>query len=179
MQVAADLPIVSLMTPVDGMESVFGDDEGGGYAATCHLLDLGHRRIATLHGYLTNPSATDRTNGYYRALNESGIDAKPQWARLLEGSYYWGKRFTIEARRIVAQWLREDRSQLGCTALVCHNNEAAFGAIQAFTEAGLRVLDDVSVIVFDGTGFCDLVSPGISSVELPLREIGSTAVHML
>lgn len=179
LKIHASSPVVSLMTPVDGLCSVMADDEEAGYLATRHLIELGHRRIAFLHGYPNNRTAIDRLAGYRRALAEEGIVPSEPWMRCLHGKYFWGKRFTIEANRNMQKWLREDWNELGCTALICHNDEASLGAIQAFAEFGLRVPHDVSVIGFDGTEFCDLVTPSLSSVALPLREIGAAAARIL
>jgi len=174
----ADLPVVSLMTPVEGMASAIADDENGTYIATRRLLELGHRKIAYMHGYDCS-TTTRRLAGYSRALQEAGIEQSPNWTRYLQGKYYVGARFSIEARRNMLQWLREDWSTLGCTALLCHNDEAAIGAIQAFAEFGISVPQDVNVVGFDGTEFCDLVSPSLSSVGVPLREIGAAGVELL
>jgi len=174
----SDLPMVSLMTPVEGMASAIADDENGTYLATRRLLELGHRKIAYMHSY-NGSMTTRRVTGYNRALLEADITPKPDWTRCLHGRYYVGTRFTIEARRNMLQWLREDWSTLGCTALLCHNDEAAVGAIQAFAEFGISVPQDVSVVGFDGTEFCNFVSPPLSSVGVPLREIGATAVELL
>lgn len=174
-----DVPTVSLLTPVEGVCSVMVDDAGGGYAATRHLMELGHQRIAFLHSYIDSLTARDRVAGYRRALEEGGIQPQPSWARCLQGKYYWGTRFTIEARRNMLLWLQEDWHQLGCTALICQNDEAALGAIQAFTDAGMEVPKDISIVGFDGTEYCNLVSPALTSVELPLRDIGALGLELL
>ena len=172
------LPVVSLMTPIKGMTSVIADDENGAFLAGRRLTEMGHRKIAYLHSY-ENTVTLRRMSGYKQALLAAGISPNTDWTRCLHGKYYVGTRFTIEARRNMLQWLREDWSTLGCTALLCHNDEAAVGAIQAFAEFGISVPQDVSVVGFDGTEFCDLVSPTLSSVHVPLRAIGASGVELL
>jgi LacI family repressor for deo operon, udp, cdd, tsx, nupC, and nupG len=173
------MAMVSLMTPVPGIASVCAGDEGGARAATEYLLGLGHRRIGFLHTYAGQPIVKNRLAGYRSALRAAGIRPRAAWLRCLYGDYIVGRQFTKEARRSMSLWLREDWKQLDCTALLCHNDEAATGAIAALNKAGLRVPDDVSVVGFDGTEYCDLVSPRLSTVEVPLRAIGAAGVELL
>ena len=174
------LPLVSLLTLVPGVASVTADDELGAHEATKRLIQLGHRRIAYLHGHaVENSVAWNRLLGYRTALQEAGISPQAQWTRCLHGHYYFDTEFTSEAFKNVQHWLKSDWSTLGCTALVCHNDQASWGAVQAFNEAGIRVPQDVSIVGFDGTEYCDLVTPKLSSIELPLREIGVAGVELL
>jgi LacI family transcriptional regulator len=77
------------------------------------------------------------------------------------------------------QWLHEGWQKTKCTALVARNDLSAIGAIQAFQEAGISVPGEVSVIGFDSTEICDCVSPRVSAVEIPLREISARGVELL
>jgi DNA-binding LacI/PurR family transcriptional regulator len=172
------LPIVSLMTPIPGTASVVADDHGATYSATEHLIQLGHRRIGFLHGY-ENALMRNRISGYQKALQDNGIRARKDWMRCLRGHYDVGARFTTEARKNMLLWLRDGWNELGCTALLCHNDETATGVIETLTQAGFRVPEDVSVFGFDGTEYCELVRPRLSSVEIPLREIGAAGVELL
>ena len=170
---------VSLLTLIEDMASVGADDYNGMQIAVAHLLSLGHRKIAYLHGDPDSQIAGNRLAAYQTALKAAHIRPNAVWTRLLHGKYDGGARVSYLARKEIMRWLKDDWSTLGCTALLCHNDEAAVGAIQAFSENGIRVPQDVSVMGFDGTDYCDLVSPQLSSVQLPLREIGAQAVQLL
>jgi DNA-binding LacI/PurR family transcriptional regulator len=76
-------------------------------------------------------------------------------------------------------WLQEGWRETRCTALLAQNDLAAIGAMRAFQKAGIRVPEDVSVVGFDGTELCEYLAPQLSSVEIPLREIGAQAVKVL
>lgn len=178
-KVLPGLPVVSLMTPIPGLASVYADDEGGARQAVEHLVQQGHRRIGYLHTYADHATVQNRLKGYYNALSSSGIEPQESWTRCLRGHYGAGKRFTTEARKNMLLWLRDDWKKLGCTALLCHNDEAAVGVIAALSEAGIRVPEDVSIVGFDGTEYCELVMPRLSSIEIPLREIGAAGVELL
>jgi DNA-binding LacI/PurR family transcriptional regulator len=173
------MPVVSLMTPVPGLASAYADDEGGARQATELLIELGHRRIGYLHAYADHAVVQQRLQGYRAALSAAGIQPQQKWARCMRGRYHAGQRFTTEARKNMLLWLRDGWQKLGCTALLCHNDEAATGVIDALHEAGIKVPEDVSIIGFDSTEYCDLVKPMLTSVHVPLREIGAAGVELL
>ena len=76
-------------------------------------------------------------------------------------------------------WLANNWQQAGCTALLAHNDYVAIGVMDALREAGLRVPDDIAVVGFDGLEVGQFVSPRLTTVEVPLHEIGAQAVEML
>ena len=136
--------------PYQGKAGVSADDGNGARLATQHLLDLGHQRIAYLHGYEDHPLMHSRLAGYREALLAEGITPQRSWARRLRGRYDTGARFSSEGRKNMKLWLRDGWREAGFTALLCHNDEVALGAIAALSEAGIRVPQDVSVVGFDG-----------------------------
>jgi len=175
--VPPSLPCVSVMVEVEGMASVVADDYAATLAATRHLLDLGHRRIAFLHG--PAKSATARRLGAYRdALREKGIKPLKGWERLLA----WEKEpenFVRAGEEIMGRWLKDDWNKIGCTALLCQNDATAVGAAAALSGAGIKVPNDVSLVGFDGSEIGEYSSPRLTTVEVPLREIGARAVEIL
>lgn len=162
--------------------SVVADERGGMRAAVEHLLQLGHRRIAYLHDQ--NPLAlSTRLKGYEEALRAFGIIPRKKWKRVLTGHNDYGVQFTASGRRDTAAWLADKSAdgwkRAGCTALLCHNDETAIGALQAFADAGLKVPDDVSVVGFDGLDVGEYSSPQLTSVEMPLQRMGEVAIELL
>jgi LacI family transcriptional regulator len=173
------LPLVSMMTPLPGIASVTANEESGTFQATQHLISLGHRRIAYLHAHEEAYIGHARLTGYRKALKAAGIRPLKSWTKRMRGRYDVGTKFTSTARNNMLLWLRDDWKHLGCTALLCSNDEAAVGVIDALKQHNIRVPEDVSVVGFDGTQLCDLVSPRLSTVEVPLRDIGAVGVEML
>lgn len=177
----ADLPRVSMLHNVEGAASVVADDYGGARLAVRHLLELGHRRIACLME--ERPLvARQRFYGYHDALLEAGIAANPRWIRRT------GPKTKIKetaqpylewARRHMRDWLKNGWKKTRCTAILAQNEVAAIGVMQILQEAKIQVPQDVSVIGFDGTEICDLVSPRLCAMQLPLAQIGTKAVEML
>lgn len=174
--VPSQLPAVCVLESLPGFPSVLTDDRAGMRMATEYLLSHGHRRIAYLHERHHEP----RMDGYRSALTAAGITPDPRWMKQLAGHLSdGGYEYTVSGRSSMRTWLREGWQKLGCTAVLAHNDETAFGVLEALTEAGLRVPEDVSVVGFDGTYLCDRSSPGLTSVEVPLKQIGEMALRLL
>lgn len=176
--IPANLPCVSLLTPVLGMTSVYADDYSGARKATEHLLSLGHRRIGYLHN-LDVSTISRRLSGYRDALEAAGARQTFCCERLLTGARGDNGQFIEAGRRVVRQWLKDDWEQQHCTALLAQNDYVAIGVIEALREAGVRVPDDVSVVGFDGLQIGQIIAPRLTTVAVPLREIGNRAVQLL
>jgi DNA-binding LacI/PurR family transcriptional regulator len=172
-------PAVSILVDVPSMPSVMPDDFSGGRLATEHLLSLGHRRIGVLHG-------GDRTvmplrlAGYRQALQAAGVTPEENWQRHLSGPYKGTAEFTTAAHRAMERWLTDGGwKKTGCTALFCQNDSVAVGAIEALRAAGLEVPRDVSVVGYDGTDLSRLTNPPLTTIDLPLYDIGAQGVELL
>jgi DNA-binding LacI/PurR family transcriptional regulator len=177
LQTPAAVPQVNVLSSVPGMTCVVADEFGGMQQAVRHLLELGHRRIA----YLVDDSFWQtqiRLTGYGAALREAGIKASPKWVRSIRIGHH-GRRWSDCGREEMNQWLDGDWKKLGCTALLCHNDEVAMGVLPALHERGIGVPEDLSVVGYDGTILCETSRPRLCSVKVPLREIGARATALL
>ena len=76
-------------------------------------------------------------------------------------------------------WLQDGWEQTGCTALLVQNDEAAIGAMKAMQASGIDVPGDVSIVGFDGSEICAFVTPRLTTVDVPLREIGTQGLKLL
>lgn len=171
------MPCVSLLVPSDGVVSVYADDYAGGRLATEYLLGLGHRRIAYMHSPDLLVSGR-RLAGWRDALQTAGVEVDESWAKQLRGSFDYGDRFVERGREVMRSWLKDSWEETGCTAVIAQNDETALGIIQALTSCGIRVPEDVSVVGFDGAAD-ELVSTCLTTVKVPLHEIGKNAVELL
>ena len=182
-QLPADLPRVVVLFPTDEAPCVLADDFGGARAATRHLIELGHRRIAYLVSDANFEIYRERLGGYRAALLEAGIAARPEWLRLLgeidnsiQPSYL---ALAKQSREEMRSWLCDGFADLGCTALLAHNDEVAISALQILREMGVKVPDQLSVIGFDDARFGQIHAPSLSSVSVPLDEIGARAARII
>ena len=169
------IPAVSLLWPYSDCPGVSTDDFFAGRRAAEYLLSLGHRRIAYLGG-IEAMMVRLRCFGYENAMMRAGLGIDRRLMREIQNI---GPTYLNEARTKMEAWLRDDWHSLGITALLAQNDHVAMGAIQALSAAGLRVPEDVSVIGFDGIDECEIFTPRLTSVEVPLEAIGDRAASML
>jgi DNA-binding LacI/PurR family transcriptional regulator len=161
---SAGVPLVAVgFGDLPGFPVVDVNNRQGSYDATRHLLEHGHRQIATLVGPAAWPSAAARLEGYRQALREEGV------AELVERAADWG----LESGRAAAARLLERGAPF--TALFAHSDLIALGAIRQLRDAGLRVPDDISVVGYDDLPVAEYVEPALTTVHQPMREVGALA----
>ncbi|WP_162641900.1 LacI family DNA-binding transcriptional regulator [Streptosporangium sp. 'caverna'] len=151
------------------LPSVEADNYEGACGAVRHLLDLGHRRIASLAGPTTWPCCQDRQRGYEDALTEAGvpIDASLTLQSGLEPP---------RARELLRGLLGlPDRP----TAVFAHNDNTAYAAMEAAADHGLRVPADLSVVGFDDIPSSAHVKPALTTVSQPFEAMGARAARMM
>lgn len=164
------VPVVSIHhVPGGGVSTVGSDHELGGYLATKHLLDRGHRTIATVIGVPARRVAQSRLRGYRRALEEAGLAFDEE---LVEGAgWQLGPAFTATTR------LLDRRPDI--TAVFAQNDLMAIGVLSALRGVGKRVPDDVAVIGYDDLPVAAYVSPALSTIRVPFAETGVRAMSAL
>lgn len=173
-----EIPCVSVLVDTPGMTSVCADDYSGLRQATEYLIQRGHQRIAYLRR-IDPIVSKPRWAGYTDAMQAANLPIDEKWSRCITGLIDYGERFIEAGHQVMEQWLAEDWRKLGCTALIAHNDEVAIGAIAALREGRLDVPGDVSVIGFDGLAIGNYVAPRLTTVEVPLQQIGAKAVQRL
>jgi DNA-binding LacI/PurR family transcriptional regulator len=153
-----------------GVPSVSCDQTGGAYAATKHLIDLGHRRVAGIFDDIEIQDARQRVVGMAKACAESGLpfdEALIHHCLPSTDEYRMG----YEAAHIL---LKESFTAL----FVGGGDKHAVGAVRALSEAGLRVPEDVSVVAFDNLSFAAYVQPPLTTVVQPMEEMGRQAAKV-
>ena len=154
--------------PAERMRAVDMDVRTGARDLTRHLIGLGHRSFALIRGDTHIGGADARVTGHREALAEAGL---PFDETLVE-SGDWNLEDGLRAARTL---LARDRRSF--TALVCHHDHVAIGAIQALAAYGMRVPDDVAVVGFEDDAVSSYLTPALTSVHAPAREIGIAAVR--
>jgi LacI family transcriptional regulator len=141
----------------------------GGLAATQHLLELGHRRIAYAGGPLAATCSQARLHGYRAALENAGIPADPDLVS--DGRFHYDDGLAAGAR-----FLELSRPP---TAIFAGSDAKALGVLEAARRRGLRVPDDLSVVGFDDTVLAELATPSLTTVRQPLQDMGRVALRRL
>ncbi|MBK8046866.1 MAG: LacI family DNA-binding transcriptional regulator [Anaerolineales bacterium] len=149
--------------------SVTPDEVYGAHLATQHLLNLGHRRIGYINGPEQFWASADRLRGYRETLAAQGIEYDP--ALVARGDWQ------VASGYAGANQILQANPRL--TALFAGNDLMAAGAMYALFDAGLRVPDDVAVVGYDNREIARIFRPSMTTITLPLHEMGQAAAQVL
>lgn len=163
--------LVDERLPGSDLPSVVSQNRRGAREIASHVISLGHERLAILSGPLELWTAEQRLSGYREAIAAAGMD--PDAIPMLEGDYRMSS-----GEKLAAEWL-EGLAHERPTALICANDLMAVGALAYCRRAGLRVPEDVSVVGFDDLPFASLLTPSLTTVRQPAREMGISATKLL
>lgn len=155
--------------PVPGVPSVGSANWSGGMAATRHLLDLGHRRIAAITGPESVMSALARLDGYRAAMTSAGLGIEPGWIRYGDFQREGGERHAADLLRMPDP----------PTAIFAGNDLQALGVLHAARAMGVDVPHDLSVVGFDDLAIAELASPRLSTIHQPVREMAEQATRIV
>lgn len=159
--------LVDRVPDAPGCVGIQCDHVLGGYLATRHLIDLGHRRIAFVTGPLLLGDARRRFLGYKKALAESGIP--------LDDSLIYQGNYTRECGiAAVDYWSSREYS-----AVFASNDESAFGVCQQLQAQGKSVPGDVSVVGYDDAVYAGMLGVPLTTVRQPIQEMGEEAARQL
>jgi LacI family transcriptional regulator len=143
------------------------DDELGAYLATRHLLERGHRHIAHAAGVPGTSTSESRRAGYTRALESAGLKVDEQLVVEsglgIDGGLEVGNRLLTR--------------KAGPTAIFAANDFVAVGIIEAARDLGISVPDELAVVGYNDTRLSEALMVPLSSVAIPLADMGTRAVE--
>jgi LacI family transcriptional regulator len=149
--------------------SILPGEVAGGFAATAHLTELGHRRIGFINGEPWMDASVDRLKGYRQALATADIAFDPALVRN-------GDWLPLTGYHSANDLLAMENPP---TAILCGNDLMAIGALEAASELGLRVPEDLSVMGYDDQELARYTHPPLSTLVLPNYEMGQRAAEAL
>ena len=166
------IPVVLLNNqhPDDSTYSVSIDNVQGAFEATNHLVSLGHERIAYLGDRLGLQSDAERREGFRKAMDQAGLAVRPEF--LLFGN---GKM--EGAAEAAHEFFEKRRGE--ASAIFCYNDVSALGVMEAAKRTGLQIPGDVSIVGFDDIQMAALVTPSLTTVRQPKRQLGLRAMNVL
>ena len=169
--IEAGIPVVRLGGRLvqEGVDVVHSDDEGGAAEAARYLLERGYRRIGFVCGPEAEGPAAERVAGYRAALAEAGAPADP---RLVVHTHFSRAGGREGAAALLDLPEPPD-------AVLCANDIMAIGALETAARRGLHVPDDLAVMGFDDIEAAGLISPGLTTMANPAREIGQACARLL
>lgn len=127
-----------------------------------HLIALGHRNIALLPGHLDSDNSWLELKGYRQSLSDHGVPYQPDLVEESGFSYEDGCRG-------IASLLTKSRV---FTAVFCNNLIMAIGAIHELQKSGIKIPEEVSVIGCHDASLAEMVRPTLTTVKMPLYELG-------
>jgi LacI family transcriptional regulator len=147
---------------------VVPDNQAGAEMMTKYLLEHGHRRIAELMGPPHFSTTDERSDGHRKTLRDAGVERDEALA--IPGGFTRDGGYEA-TRKLLASGAR-------FTAIYAANDLMALGALTALREAKLRVPDDVSLVGFDDIPTVRDVTPGLTTVRVPMREMGRRSMQI-
>ena len=166
-----DLPKTSVHYPLPGVPSVLADGFGGIYDAVDHLIKAhGKKNIVIVKGPDGHPEAEDRLAGYKKALEDNGIPLRDEY--MMPGSF-----IQEDGRRAVRVLF--DERKMPVDAIVCCNDQMAFGALTELKAKQILVPTEVAVTGFDDDAVSSTFIPSLSTAKQDFFEIGRKSAEIL
>lgn len=149
--------------------SIYYDDETAAYEITKYLIGLNHRKIGIVTGLLSSAQCQDRLKGYQRALYDSHLLFNPEY--LKAGNWEWEMGYSL-GKELLS--LPDPPS-----AIFSMNDMMAGGIIDAAGELGVNIPKNLSLVGFDNRECSHAYSPKLTTMALPLNEIGKLGAQSL
>ena len=155
--------------PAPDVPSVGSANWSGGVAATRHLLELGHTRIAAITGREDMMCSHARLDGFRSAMTQAGVAVDESLVRFGNFQVDGGR---AHARDLLA---RDDRP----TAIFAGSDLQALGVFDVARTLGLRVPDDLSVVGYDDLQLAQWTAPALTTVHQPLTQMAEEATRLV
>ncbi len=169
--------------PQPGLSVISFDNNAVSVLAVRHLLELGHRRIGFLGSCRdpVNRDAAIRQASFIHEMRQRGLDVEPEWifdVRRIDRPLRPDEAVCQLEGAMGAAHIRK-LGKAGPTAWVAYGDLPAVTTVTQLQQSGLRVPDDLSIVGVDDSEWCGMISPALTSVRHPLREMGRRAVELL
>jgi LacI family transcriptional regulator len=166
------VPFVLIDRSISGYDGdlVQGDSTAGAHRLVEHLIELGHRRIAMVTETAEVSTARDRVSGYRQALEDAGIEFRPE---LVSEASAIDPRAAHDATLALLD-LPEPP-----TAIFSVNNIAVVGVAEALRERGLEIPKDIALVCFDDIEHASRFHPFLTVMAQPAETFGTIAMQLL
>ncbi|AZO96469.1 LacI family DNA-binding transcriptional regulator [Halocella sp. SP3-1] len=145
------------------------DDKEAAYQATNYLIEAGHEEIAVISGLIDSYTTHLRLQGYQQALADNNLVFNPAYIKTGDWTYETGYK---QCKELLTQKNKP-------TAIFAFNDLMAAGVIEAAAEMGIDVPEEISVIGFDNREFSSFCKPKLTTIALPLWEMGIKSAQIL
>lgn len=175
---ASNIPTVLIGSQHPEFSFFDPDDELGGKLAADHLVRQGYTRVGMILPSIQTRASNHRKQGFEKALSTYGISLNEKFCYVGESTKHAG--FTEENGYEVARTIIEsrERGEEIPDALFCLNDTQAIGAVYAFTQAGVRIPEEIAIMGYDNIKFTRFVE--LTTIDQKMHTIGVEATkHLL
>jgi LacI family transcriptional regulator len=166
------VPVVLVNRRSDGVVgSVVMNDERGSEVAVDHFVELGHRRIGHIAGPPTTDTGRRRLTGFRAAMRRHGLRVRSRWITVTDYTEAGGAE---AANALLAKSGADLPSALYVASFL-----SGIGAMQVLKQAGLKIPEDLSIIVSDELALAAHTDPPLTTVLMPVTRMGEVATRML
>lgn len=165
------IPVVNIERDLTeyGIDSVSVNNYEGGLTAAEHLIRCGCKRIAFIQGPSESQLVQDRLRGYQDALAQHDLPGDP--SLILSGDFTPLSGY-METKRLLMY-------SSGFDGIFASNDQMAIGALKACQEHGRSAPEDIKIIGFDNTFVSSLVTPALTTLDVPKYRLGQSSVQIL
>lgn len=165
------IPLVLFDRYTDKIESskVIVDNRQAAFKATMHMIDRGCCRLACLAGPPHLEISNQRLEGFREAIINSGLQ---YYEHYVSHSDFTQENTIIQANNMMSQSTPPD-------GILTMSDNIAFSTMYALKQRGLRIPEDVAMVSFNNEPTCMYLTPSLTSISQPIREMGTQAVRLL
>ena len=154
----------------DGFSHVRPDHAGGIVKAVRYLHQLGHDRIGVITGDMSFTCEAERLAAYYMAMMQLNLAWKQEW---IVRQPWFNEQSGVQGMKDII------RRKVDVTAVICHGDQIARGALRVAREEGVRVPGDLGIVGIDNQPWSDTTDPPMTTVDVSLVELGQVTVRHL
>lgn len=167
--IKGELPVVTIDHVFDNRTAIISDNVKGMKDLIMYLHEMGHRKIAFIHG--ADSSVTqNRVGSFYKTLGELGIDVSDDYVK---SGIYHDPDTTAKLTRELLE-LKERP-----TCILFPDDFSCIGGINAIKEYGLRIPEDVSIVGYDGILLSQMLDPKLTTLQQDTKALGRSAAEKL
>jgi LacI family transcriptional regulator len=152
-----------------GVDTILAENAQGSYEAVQHFVTSGHRRIGVIAGPDYYAPGRERLEGYMNALRDHGLAVEEALIRRTD--------FTVNAAQAATEELLHLPSPP--TAILVCSGLMGLGTVQVIRDLGLRMPEDIALIIFDDPEWSKVIDPPITTIAQPAYAMGQAAAELL
>jgi len=151
------------------LDMVLVDNKGGTRKLTEHLINLGHKKIGVITGPLSTSTGKERLKGYLESLRKHSLPKDDKLIKVGKFRQESGYSLTMELLSLSSP----------PSAILACNNVIGLGIMDALQEKGIKIPNEVALVIFDDLPWFRYLNPPISVVSQPTSELGEMAAKLL